>query len=112
MAPFMLALLALIGLKKFRSFQKPNRIARTFDAFDGRRDGKENKASRGRPRGGGEGRGVSGVWGTAPEPSPGFRKLPETPRYSGAGPEVPCFVSSFHPDPSFSSDLLALACFR
>ena len=34
---FMLALLALIGLRKFRSFQKPNRIARTFDAFDGRR---------------------------------------------------------------------------
>ena len=33
-ASFMLALLALIGLKKFRSFQKPNRIARTFDAFD------------------------------------------------------------------------------
>ena len=30
----MLALLALIGLKKFRSFQKPNRIARTFDAFE------------------------------------------------------------------------------
>ena len=38
----MLALLALIGLKKFRSFQKPNRIARTFDAFDGRRDTKQN----------------------------------------------------------------------
>ena len=30
-ASFMLALLALIGLKKFRSFQKPSRIARTFD---------------------------------------------------------------------------------
>ena len=40
-ASFMLALLALIGLKKFRSFQKPNRIARTFDAFDGRRDTKQ-----------------------------------------------------------------------
>ena len=37
----MLALLALIGLKKFSSFQKPNRIARTFDAFDGRRDTKQ-----------------------------------------------------------------------
>ena len=35
MAPFMLA---LIDLEKFRSFQKPKRIARTFDAFDGRRD--------------------------------------------------------------------------
>ena len=34
-------MLALIGLKKFRSFQKPNRIARTFDAFDGRRDTKQ-----------------------------------------------------------------------
>ena len=33
----MLALLALIGLKKFRSFQKPNRIAKAFDAFDGSR---------------------------------------------------------------------------
>ena len=65
MASFMLA---LIGLKKFRSFQKPNRIARTFDAFDGRRDGEENKASRGRPRSGGECRGVSSVRGTAPEP--------------------------------------------
>ena len=32
-ASFMLALLALIGLKKSRSFQKPNRIARNFDAF-------------------------------------------------------------------------------
>ena len=51
----MLALLALIGLKKFRSFQKPNTIATTFDAFDGRRDGEENKASRGRPRSGGGG---------------------------------------------------------
>ena len=30
-------MLALIGLKKFRSFQKPNRIARTVDAFYGRR---------------------------------------------------------------------------
>ena len=34
-------MLALIGLKKFRSYQKPNRIARTFDAFDGRRDPKQ-----------------------------------------------------------------------
>ena len=32
---------ALIGLKKFRSFQKPNRIARTVDAFYGRRDTKQ-----------------------------------------------------------------------
>jgi len=37
----MLALLALIGLKKFRSFQKPSRIARTFDAFGGRREAKQ-----------------------------------------------------------------------
>ena len=37
----MLALLALIGLEKFRSFQKPNRIARAFDACDGRRDTKQ-----------------------------------------------------------------------
>ena len=60
-------MLALIGLKKFHSFQKPDRIARAFDAFDGRRDRKENKASRGRPRSGGECRGVAGVLGTAPE---------------------------------------------
>ena len=42
-------MLALIGLKKFRSFWKPNRIARNFDAFDGRRDTKQ------------------GFWGQAPE---------------------------------------------
>ena len=36
-ASFMLALLALIGLRKSRSFQKPNQITRIFDAFDGRR---------------------------------------------------------------------------
>ena len=35
-ASFMLALLALIGLRKSRSFQKPNQITRIFDAFDGR----------------------------------------------------------------------------
>ena len=34
-------MLALIGLKKFRRFQKPNRIARTVDAFYGRRDTKQ-----------------------------------------------------------------------
>ena len=38
-------MLALIGLKKFRSFQNPNRIARTFDAFDGRRDTKKGAGS-------------------------------------------------------------------
>ena len=65
-ASFMLALLALIGLKKFRTFQKPNRIARTFDAFDGRRDTKQG-VSGPAP----EWRGVSrscGSSGTAPEP--------------------------------------------
>ena len=36
-ASFMLALLALIGLRKSRSFQKPNQITRIFDAFDDRR---------------------------------------------------------------------------
>ena len=35
-ASFMLALPALIGLRRSRSFQKPNQITRTFDAFDGR----------------------------------------------------------------------------
>ena len=60
----MLALLALIGLKKFRSFQKPNRIARTFNSFhDLVVDVMQNKASRGRPRSGGECRGVAGVRG-------------------------------------------------
>ena len=59
-------MLALIGLKKFRSFQKPNRIARTFDAFGGRRDTKQG-VSGPAP----EWRGVSrscGSSGTAPEP--------------------------------------------
>ena len=36
-ASFMLALLALIGLRRSRSFQKPNQIARIFDEFDGGR---------------------------------------------------------------------------
>ena len=40
-ASFMLALLVLIGTRKFCSLQKPYRIARTFDAFDGRRAGKD-----------------------------------------------------------------------
>ena len=59
-------MLALIGLKKFRSFQKPNRLARTFDAFGGRRDTKQG-VSGPAP----EWRGVSrscGSSGTAPEP--------------------------------------------
>ena len=58
---------ACVDLEKFRSSQKLNRIARTFDAFDGRCDGKENKASRGLPRSDVECRGVSGVQGAAPE---------------------------------------------
>ena len=65
-ASFMLMLLALIGLKKFRSFQKPNRLARTFDAFGGRRDTKQG-VSGPAP----EWRGVSrscGSSGTTPEP--------------------------------------------
>ena len=66
MASFMLA---LIGLKKFRSFQKPNRIARTLKKRKGPGERTiPNKASRGRPRSGGECRGVAGVRGTAPEP--------------------------------------------
>ena len=40
----MLALLALIGLKKFRSLQKPKRIARAFGAFGGRRETKQGVA--------------------------------------------------------------------
>ena len=44
-APFMLALLALIGLEKFRSFQKLNRIPRTLDAFKGRRDDEKERAA-------------------------------------------------------------------
>ena len=52
-APFMLA---LIGVKKFRSFRKPSRI-----------DVLEKKTSVLGP-GGGECRGVAGVRGTAPEP--------------------------------------------
>ena len=65
-ASFMLALLALISLKKSRSFQKPNRIARTFDVFGGRRATKQG-VSGPAP----EWRGVSrmcGSSGTAPEP--------------------------------------------
>ena len=57
----MLALLALIGLKKFRSFQKPNRIASLVDAFDGTRDAKQGVS--GLVRSGGECRGVAGVRG-------------------------------------------------
>ena len=59
-------MLALIGLKKFRSFQKPNRIARAFDACGGRRDTKQG-VSGPAP----EWRGVSrscGSSGTAAEP--------------------------------------------
>ena len=41
LASFMLTLLALIGLKKIRSFLKPHGIARTFDAFDDRRAEKD-----------------------------------------------------------------------
>ena len=40
-ASFMLAMLVLIGTRKFCSLQKPNRIARTFDTFDGRRAEKD-----------------------------------------------------------------------
>ena len=62
-------MLALIGLKKFRSFQKPNRIARTLKKRKGPGERTiQNKASRGRPRSGGECRRVSGLRGTAPEP--------------------------------------------
>ena len=56
----------MIGLKKFRSFQKPNRLARTFDAFGGRRDTKQGVS--GPAPVGGECRGVSGVREMAPEP--------------------------------------------
>ena len=48
----------------------------------------------------------------APEPSPGLPQLRDTPRHSGAGPETPCFASSFRPDPLFSSALSTLVCFR
>ena len=58
----MLALLALIGLEKFRGFQeKPEiKLRGSIILF-------EEKASRGQLRSGGECRKVSGVRGTAPE---------------------------------------------
>ena len=51
-------ILALIGLKKFCSFQLMHFMVDVI----------QNKASRGRLRSGGECRGVAGVRGTAPEP--------------------------------------------